>query len=108
MLGIAKKEQKLLRGILLTVINISFPIAVNYLSSNNKLPKYLPSIVLFIWVIVVIYLLFSWLIKFYKTKDTFWRLLTAREKKVIDSYLDAVNHEIEFELGFNLKSDHVS
>ncbi|NEO52771.1 MAG: hypothetical protein F6K54_06590 [Okeania sp. SIO3B5] len=48
------------------------------------------------------------MIKFYKTKDTFWRLLTAREKKVIDNYLDAVNHEIEFELGFNLNNDYVT
>ena len=108
MLSIAEKEQKLLWRIFLTVISMSLPIAVNYLSSDNKLLKYLSFIVLFIWGTVVIYLLFSGLIKSYKTRNTFRRLLTVRDKKVIDDYLTAVNQEVEFELGFDLASDYVS
>ena len=81
MLSIAEKEQKVLWRIFLTVISISLPIALNYLSSDNKLLKYLSYIVLFIWGIVVIYLLFSGFIKYYKTRNTFRHLLTVTDKK---------------------------
>ncbi|NER02228.1 MAG: ATP-binding protein [Okeania sp. SIO3C4] len=82
--------------------------AANYLSSDNKLLKNLFYIFLFIFLILVIFLLISWSIKFFKTKNTFWNLLTARDKKVIDDYLGAINNELEFELGFNLNSDYVT
>ncbi|MDE5071358.1 MAG: hypothetical protein O4806_05565, partial [Trichodesmium sp. St5_bin8] len=108
MLSIAEKEQKVLWRIFLTVISISLPIAFNYLSSDNKLLKYLSYIILFIWGLVVIYLLFSGFIKYYKTRNTFRRLLTVTDKKVIDNYLIAINQKVEFELGFDLKSNYVS
>lgn len=68
-----------------------FLIVVNYLFSDNKLLKYLFFIVLFIWGIVVIYLLFFGLIKFYKIRNIFRCLLIVRDKKVIDDYLIVVN-----------------
>ncbi|NEQ34897.1 MAG: ATP-binding protein [Okeania sp. SIO3I5] len=113
MLSVTEKEQKLLWGIFLTIaINIPIGITVNYISSDNKLLKNLFYIFLSIFLILVIFLLISWLIKFYKTKNTFRRLLTVRDKKVIDDYLDAVRREVESELGFELRfdpnSDYVS
>ncbi len=108
MLSITEREQKLLLAITFTVAtNIAIAIAANYLSSYEKLLKYAFYFLLFSFVILTFLLLLSWLIKFLKTKNTFWNLLTVAEKKVIDDYLNTINNEIKFELGFNLNSDYV-
>lgn len=108
MLSVSERQQRALIAILsMIVINIPLGIVVNYYSQDQYL-KYVFYISILLLLFTVLYLLISWLVKFLKTRNTFWNILRIDEKEIIDQYLEQAIDNLRFELKFNMQDDYVA
>lgn len=85
-------------GILLSII---VGIVVNKLSDDPFIKDTVPYVLYIGSVLLTIILFASWLRKFLITRNTFWKILTVKEKRTIDYHLDEVKAEVQFEFKFD-------
>ena len=109
MLSVTEYEQKALYTLTINIIgSLLLSIAGNYLSKEPAWLKYGFLGCITIAVFLFAFLIASWAIRFAKTKNTFWNLLSPGEKKTIDNYLFLSIETLKYELNFNMKDDYVS